>query len=125
MDQSADFPFCIEDVVQLVGLRIRRPCGDGVYTDCPFCGDNRGKLKVNYEKNVWKCNYCQTGGGMLQLYAGIKNTSTSVAYSHIIMNLVFVHTATAKCSSSRWVNSNIIIRITTSYICFKNARMDS
>lgn len=83
MDQSADFPFCIEDVVQLVGLRIRRPCGDGVYTDCPFCGDNRGKLKVNYEKNVWKCNYCQTGGGMLQLYAGIKNTSTSVAYREI------------------------------------------
>ena len=103
MDQSADFPFCIEDVVQLVGLRIRRPCGDGVYTDCPFCGDNRGKLKVNYEKNVWKCNYCQTGGGMLQLYAGIKNTSTSVAYREIceaIQNGIIISSQTLSLPST-------------------------
>lgn len=95
MDQSADFPFCIEDVVHLVGLRIRRQCGDGVYTDCPFCGDNRGKLKVNYIANVWRCNYCQESGGILHLYAKIHNTSLSSAYREIcdaIMNGIVVST---------------------------------
>lgn len=47
MSHKQDFPFDIEYVVHLLNLRIRRPREDGVYTDCPFCGDNRGKLKVN------------------------------------------------------------------------------
>ena len=45
MGQTQDFPFDIEDVSELLRLRIRRRCTDGVYTDCPFCGDNRGKMK--------------------------------------------------------------------------------
>ena len=53
MGRTADFPFDIEAVVQLIGLNIRRVCQGGVYTDCPFCGDKRGKLKVNYIKNVY------------------------------------------------------------------------
>lgn len=84
-----DFPFDIEYVTRLVGLRIRRPCSDGVYTDCPFCGDNRGKLKVNYNKNIWRCNYCGEKGGMLKLYAMVRNVSTAQANSEIcdtIMN---------------------------------------
>ena len=84
-----DFPFDIEYVTRLVGLRIRRPCSDGVYTDCPFCGDNRGKLKVNYHKNIWRCNYCGEKGGMLKLYAMVRNVSTAQANSEIcdsIMN---------------------------------------
>ena len=83
MSQKPDFPFCIEDVVHLLGLNIRRPCGDGVYTDCPFCGDNRGKLKVNYVEDVWRCNYCQKGGGVLHLYANFHNISLSEAYREI------------------------------------------
>ena len=92
------FPFDIAYVTQLIGLRIRRPCSDGVYTDCPFCGDNRGKLKVNYQKNIWRCNYCGEKGGMLKLYAMVRNVSTAQANSEIcdaIMNegLCWEHTA--------------------------------
>ena len=47
MGQTQDFPFDIEDITELLRLRIRRRCADGVYTDCPFCGDNRGKMKVS------------------------------------------------------------------------------
>ena len=82
-----DFPFDIEYVTHLVGLRIRRPCSDGVYTDCPFCGDNRGKLKVNYHKNIWRCNYCGEKGGMLKLYAMVRNVSTAQANSEPISAL--------------------------------------
>ena len=84
-----DFPFDIAFVTNLLGLRIRRPCSDGVYTDCPFCGDNRGKLKVNYQKNIWRCNYCGEKGGMLRLYALARNISTAQANTElcdIIMN---------------------------------------
>lgn len=34
---------------------------------CPFCGE--GKLKLTFEKNIWNCLRCRTGGGVLALYA--------------------------------------------------------
>lgn len=83
MGQTQDFPFDIEDVSELLRLRIRRRCTDGVYTDCPFCGDNRGKMKINYAQNVWRCNYCGESGGMLKLYAKAKGITTSEAYREI------------------------------------------
>ena len=83
MGQARDFPFDIEDITELLRLRIRRRCADGVYTDCPFCGDSRGKMKINYVQNVWRCNYCGEGGGMLTLYAKTKGITTSEAYREI------------------------------------------
>ena len=47
-----DFPFGIMDVVELLHLRIRRRQANSVYVDCPFCGDRRGKMNVNFVKNV-------------------------------------------------------------------------
>ncbi len=83
MSGTYDFPFGIEDVTRLLGLTVRRSCGNGVYTDCPFCGDRRGKMNINYVKNVWRCNYCDASGGTLQLYASLKGVSTPVAYREI------------------------------------------
>ncbi len=83
MSQVQDFPFDIEYVAKLLDLRIRRRCHDGVYTDCPFCGDDRGKMKINYELNVWRCNYCKEGGGMLKLYAMAHNITASEANREI------------------------------------------
>ena len=83
--QKGDFPFEIKDVAQLLGLRVRRPAGNrGVYTDCPICGDQRGKLFVNYEEDVFRCNYCDAHGGMLDLYAMICNTDIKTAFRQII-----------------------------------------
>lgn len=83
MGQTQDFPFGIEDVTELLHLKIRRHCSDGVYVDCPFCGEGRGRMKVNYAKDVWRCNYCKEYGGMLALYAKMNNISTSEAYREI------------------------------------------
>ena len=80
---SQDFPFGIMDVVELLHLRIRRRQADSAYTDCPFCGDRRGKMNVNFVKNVWRCNYCGEHGGMLNLYARVNNTTNSEAYREI------------------------------------------
>lgn len=64
-----EFPFGIMEVVNLLNLRIRRQQANSVYVDCPFCGDRRGRMNVNFVKNVWRCNYCDAHGGMLALYA--------------------------------------------------------
>ncbi len=79
----SDFPFDILDVAQLTGLRIRRRQGDSVYTDCPFCGDTRGKMNLHLTKNVWRCNYCGAHGGMLALYAQLHHTTNGGAYREI------------------------------------------
>ena len=79
-----EFPFNIMDVVELLHLRLRRQQSNSVYVDCPFCGDRRGKMNVNFVKNVWRCNYCGEHGGMLGLYARLNNTTTSDAYWEIL-----------------------------------------
>jgi hypothetical protein len=81
--ESKDFPFNIMDVASLLGLRVRRRQAGSVYTDCPFCGDNRGKMNINYAKNVFRCNYCDEHGGMLALYARVHGIGGSDAYRAI------------------------------------------
>ena len=89
MGSTGDFPFDIEQVASLLPIKIRRPAANGVYTDCPFCGDDRGKLKINYENNTWRCNYCGEKGGMLALYSKLNgNISNSEAYRRICDELL-------------------------------------
>lgn len=59
------FPFGIMDVVELLHLRVRRRQPGSVYVDCPFCNDSRGKMNVNFERNVWRYNYCDRHGACL------------------------------------------------------------
>ena len=80
---SDDFPFGIMDVVELLQIRVRRRLPDNAYVDCPICGDRRGKMNVNFAKNIWRCNYCGEYGGMLALYAKVYGISTSDAYREI------------------------------------------
>lgn len=78
-----DFPFGIMTVVELLHLNVRRRLADSVYVDCPFCGDKRGKMNVNFDQNVWRCNYCGDSGGMLALYARLNNMTNAQAYHEI------------------------------------------
>ncbi|MHB8061770.1 MAG: CHC2 zinc finger domain-containing protein, partial [Ruminiclostridium sp.] len=80
---SHDFPFGIMDVASLLRLRVRRRQSNSVYVDCPFCGDKRGKMNINHEKNVFRCNYCDEHGGMIALYAKVYGISNSDAYREI------------------------------------------
>ena len=86
---SHDFPFNIMDVAALLRLNIRRRGPDHVYSDCPICGDRRGKMNLNLIKNVWRCNYCNEGGGMLALYGKVYGISNSEAYREICDALLF------------------------------------
>ena len=68
-----DLPFGIMDVAGLLRLNIRRRAPGQVYVDCPICGDRRGKMNLNTAKDLWRCNYCGEGGGMLSLYGDTSN----------------------------------------------------
>lgn len=81
------FPFGIMDIVKLLKLNVRRTLADSVYVDCPFCGDTRGKMNVNFAKNVWRCNYCGEHGGMLELYAKAAKVSDTAAYNEVMKAL--------------------------------------
>ena len=87
MAQAHDFPFGIMDVAQILNLHVRRRQQGSVYVDCPFCGDKRGKMNINFAKNAWRCNYCDEHGGMLALYAKVYGISTSDAYREICETL--------------------------------------
>lgn len=63
-----DLPFGIMDVAGLLRLNIRRRAPGQVYVDCPICGDRRGKMNLNTEKDLWRCNYCGEGGGIFARY---------------------------------------------------------
>lgn len=81
--RASDFPFTIMDIASLLRLNIRRRGTGHVYVDCPICGDHRGKMNLNLTKNVWRCNYCGEGGGMLALYGKVHRLSNKDAYREI------------------------------------------
>lgn len=82
-DYQYDLPFDIMDVANILNIRIKRPGRKSVYTDCPLCGDTRGKMNLNLEKNQFRCNYCQESGGAIALYAKVHGVSNSAAYREI------------------------------------------
>jgi len=86
--QASGFPFTIMDVAELLRLHIRRRSPGYAYTDCPLCGDRRGKMCLNLTKDVWYSNCCGDHGGMLALYARVQRTSNSEAYREICDELL-------------------------------------
>ena len=86
--QASGFPFTIMDVAELLRLHIRRRSPGYTYTDCPFCGDRRGKMCLNLTKDVWYSNCCGGHGGMLALYAKAQRISNSEAYREICDELL-------------------------------------
>jgi len=78
-----EFPFDIMDIAALLNLKIKRQLPFSANADCPFCGDCRGKLNINHQKNVFRCNYCDAHGGMLALYAKAFNICNQDAYRQI------------------------------------------
>lgn len=82
-----DFPYTMRDVAALLPLHIRRRRAVSMDVDCPFCGDTKGKMNINFEKQVFNCNRCRTHGGMVELYArffGISNTQANAEIFSVV-----------------------------------------
>ncbi len=65
--------FTIADVVNIRGLNSLRghspkTNGNETYIDCPFCGDNRGKMSYNTRKNTYHCWKCNASGNAVKFW---------------------------------------------------------
>lgn len=78
-----DFPFTIREVAYLLNFRIRHKNAVSLDADCPFCGEQKGKLNINLKKNVFKCNRCGESGGMLALYGKVYGIDNQTACKEI------------------------------------------
>lgn len=81
-NSSYTFNFTILDVANLLNLEVRHRGGKSTDVDCPLCG-KKGKMNLNVEKNVFRCNYCGEFGGMIALYGKVIKTDNSSAYRKI------------------------------------------
>ncbi|MDC0787359.1 CHC2 zinc finger domain-containing protein [Coprococcus comes] len=77
------FSYDITDVVHLLQLRVRHKNSSSMDVNCPFCGETKGKMNVNLQKNVFRCNRCDASGGMLELYGRLHGVSSAEANRQI------------------------------------------
>ena len=83
MDYTGNLPCDIADVVELLGIRVVRNTGTQLHCKCPFCDDRKAHLNINLGKNVFRCNRCGKGGGVLHLYAEANGISLNAAYEEL------------------------------------------
>ena len=83
MSSNGNLPCSIKDVVDLVGIHVVRSTGTQLHCRCPFCNDLKAHLNVKLDKNVFRCNRCGKGGGVLHLYAAAHDVSLNVAYEEL------------------------------------------
>ena len=83
MYDLSEYPFGITDVARILNLHIRRKYTSSWDADCPFCGNSKGKMNINIQKNVFRCNRCGESGGMLDLYGKLYNVTHREAYEEI------------------------------------------
>lgn len=80
---DSNLPCDIEDVVNLLGIRIVRNTGTQLHCRCPFCDDRHAHMNVRLDRNVFRCNRCGKGGGVLHLYAGVHDIPLNTAYEEL------------------------------------------
>lgn len=69
MGRKPDLPCDIEQVIDLLGIEVIRDTGTQLHCRCPFCADRKAHMNVKIRDNVFRCNRCGKGGGILHLYA--------------------------------------------------------
>jgi len=81
---ARQFPFTIRQVAKLLDLKVRYDghANGNMDVDCPFC-KRESKMNLDAPDNVYRCNYCNEKGGMVQLYARIYGITNSNAYREI------------------------------------------
>lgn len=56
---------------------------------CPFCDDRKGKLNIDFKNNVWRCNRCAQGGGVVDLARLALDTNKEEAIKFLRSNQLY------------------------------------
>lgn len=77
----------IRSVAEALGLRYKSKGDDNsLYYYCPFCNDKRGKLNLNTKNQIWRCNKCGEGGGVVSLVEDVRECSRDEAREWLANN---------------------------------------
>ena len=69
MGKTNNLPCSIEQVIDLLGIAVVRKTKTQWHCRCPFCADRKAHMNVLLSDDVFRCNHCGRGGGVLHLYA--------------------------------------------------------
>ena len=83
MGKTGNLPCSIAEVVDLLGIAVVRRTKTQWQCRCPFCDDRSAHMNVLLSDNVFRCNRCGKGGGVLHLYAEYCNVDRSSAYQEL------------------------------------------
>lgn len=83
MDVGKALPCDIEDVIRITNIKVVRNTGTQLHCRCPFCDDRKAHMNVRIGANVFRCNRCGRGGGVLHLYAYMYDVSLKTAYDEL------------------------------------------
>ena len=83
MGKTGNLPCSIEEVVDLLGIAVVRRTKTQWQCRCPFCDDRSAHMNVLLSDDVFRCNRCGKGGGVLHLYAEYCNVDRSSAYQEL------------------------------------------
>lgn len=83
MGVNTNLPCGIEQVVDLLGIKVVRDTGTQLHCRCPFCADRKAHMNVKIRDNVFRCNRCGKGGGVLHLYAEYCEVNLHTAYEEL------------------------------------------
>lgn len=83
MGVKTNLPCGIEQVVDLLGIEVVRDTGTQLHCRCPFCADRKAHMNVKIRDNVFRCNRCGKGGGVLHLYAEYCEVNLHTAYEEL------------------------------------------
>ena len=83
MSKALNLPCSIEQVIDLLGIAVVRKTQTQWHCRCPFCSDRKAHMNVLLSDNVFRCNHCGRGGGVLHLYAEYCNIDRSTAYQEL------------------------------------------
>ncbi len=83
MGKTSNMPCSIEQVIDLLSIPVVRRTMTQWHCRCPFCADSKAHMNVLLSENIFRCNRCGRGGGILHLYAEFCNVSRSTAYQEL------------------------------------------
>ena len=83
MGNTVALPCGIDQVVELLGIEVIRRTKTQWQCRCPFCNDHKAHMNVLLSDDVFRCNRCGKGGGVLHLYADYCSVDRSTAYQEL------------------------------------------
>ena len=83
MGKLKNLPCSIGQVIDLLGIEVVRRTATQWHCRCPFCSDRKAHMNVLLSDDVYRCNRCGRGGGLLHLYAEYCGIDRSTAYEEL------------------------------------------